>query len=305
MRRWCLEKTEQSAGVERTHKRKGAAVTNLSAPSRVLLAFACCVGLAASLAVTGARAGSQQSDETLTVAADPALLPYQFYKKGTRQWQGINIDIGKALSAKLGKTLVFTAASFDTIIPGLQSKRYDLALTGMFDTKERQKVLDFIDYLKAKNNFLLLKGDSRTIRSFEDLCGLRVGLNKGSFEVDLATEQSKKCTEAGKDPLRMNVYPDLNANTLALVSKRVDVVPNDSATNAYLVRTQKNRFKATGAYATEGYFALAVPKNSPNLRPLHAAFKQVVASGELRRILAKWGIADRAVPRPYINRAAF
>jgi polar amino acid transport system substrate-binding protein len=274
------------------------------------LVLGLCVILGALAVVTGAfarpqRPASPQADNTLSVAADPALLPYQFYKKGTREWQGINIDIGKALSAKLGKTLVFKAASFDTIIPGLKSKRYDLALTGMFDTKDREKVLDFIDYLKAKNNFLLLKSDPRTIKTFADLCGLRVGLNKGSFEVDLAKEQSQKCTQTGKDPIELRVFPDLNANTLALVSKRVDVIPNDSATNAYLIRTKPNQFKATGAYATEGYFALAVPKRSPNLQPLFRAFKQVVASGELRKILAKWGIADRTVAKPLINHAAF
>jgi polar amino acid transport system substrate-binding protein len=270
----------------------------------VCLVAAVAASAAAAVASAAQRPAARQATETLTVA-DPALLPYQFYKKGTRQWQGINIDIGKALSAKLGKKLVFKAASFDTIIPGLQSKRYDMAITGMFDTKERQKVLDFVDYLKAKNNFLLLKGDSHNIRSFADLCGLRVGLNKGSFEVDLTKDQSTKCEKAGKDAIIMNVYPDLNANTLALVSKRVDVVPNDSATNAYLLKTKPNQFKATGAYATEGYFAAAVPKGSENLQPLLKAFRQIAANGQLKAIAAKWGIADRAVKKPSVNNAAF
>jgi polar amino acid transport system substrate-binding protein len=252
-----------------------------------------------------AKQQNSSAARSLIVAADPALLPYQFYKRGTRQWQGINIDIGKALSARLGRPLVFKAASFDTIIPGLKSGRYDLSITGMFDTKARQKVLNFIDYLEAKSAFLQRKSDVRTLRTFADLCGLKVGLNKGSFEVDLAKEQSDKCTAAGKDPLTMNVYPDLNANILALASRRVDVVPNDSATNAYLVKTRKGQFASTGAYGTEGYFAAAFPKRSPHLQPVFRAFRGMAASGQLRRILARWGIADRAVPRPYLNRAAF
>jgi polar amino acid transport system substrate-binding protein len=270
------------------------------------------VGLLAAVVVTSAMAHANAAQRsatgragTLNVAADPALLPYQFYKAGTRQWQGINIDIGTALSAALGQKLVFKAASFDTIIPGLQSKRYDIALTGMFDTKDREKTLDFIDYLKAKNNFLLRKNDAHTIRSFADLCGMSVGLNKGSFETGLAKDQSTKCTKAGKKPITMRVYPDLNANILALVSQRVDVVPNDSATNAYLLKTKPNQFKATGVYAAEGYFALAVPKGSENLQPLLKAFRQIAASGKLKAICKKWGIADRAVAKPLVNHAAF
>src|SRR5262249_18713738 len=161
--------------------------------------------------------------------------------------------------------------------------------------------LDFIDYLKAKNNFLLLSSDPKTIRSFADLCGVSVGLNKGSYEVQLTSQQDALCKKAGKPQIDAHVYPDLNATTLALVSKRVEVVPNDSATNAYLMKTKPNQFKATGSYAAVGYFALAVLKGSSNLQPLYKAFQQITADGELKTILAKWGIADRAVAKPLIN----
>src|SRR5689334_16292657 len=103
-----------------------------------------------------AAAGDTASGDPIVAAADPSLLPYNFLESDGKTFQGINVDLAAALSKQLGRTVEFQSAGFDTIIPGLQSGRYDVALTGMFDTKERQKTVDFVDYLKAQNNFLTL-----------------------------------------------------------------------------------------------------------------------------------------------------
>ncbi|MBS1895713.1 MAG: ABC transporter substrate-binding protein [Actinobacteria bacterium] len=246
------------------------------------------------------------SEKTLIAAADPSLLPYNFYKEGSEsEWEGINIDFAEALGKQLGEKIEFTSVPFDSIIPGLKAGRYDLALTGMFDTKEREEVIDFVDYLKAKNNFLLRKDDPETIESFEDLCGKKVGLPKGALEIQLTEEQSEACKKEGKPEVELSVFPDLNATVLALLSERVDVAPNDSAANAYLLQQNPDKLKVTGEYLAEGYFAIGVPKGSENLKPLQEATEALIQSGELKEIFAKWGIEDRTPPKATINNAAF
>lgn len=252
---------------------------------------------------TAAEGGS---GGTITAAADPALLPYNYFAEGTDdQWEGINVDLAAALSEQLGEEIVFTSAPFDAIIPGLKAGRYDIALTGMFDTKERQEVINFVDYLKAKNDFLLRADDPQEIQSFEDLCGVSVGLPKGALEVQLAEEQSEACEKEGKPAVDLSVFPDLNATTLALLAGRVDVAPNDSAANAYLVKENDGKLKTTGEYLAEGYFAIGVPKDSELLDPLQEAAQALLESGELEEIYEKWGIADRTPKEITINNAAF
>lgn len=251
-------------------------------------------------------ADTEGGGEKIVAAADPSLLPYNFFAEGSENdWEGINVDFAAALSKQIGKEIEFTSVPFDSIIPGLQAERYDIALTGMFDTKEREEVIEFVDYLKAKNNFLLRKDDPEKIESFEDLCGKKVGLPKGALEIQLTEEQSEACKKEGKPEVELSVFPDLNATVLALLSERVDVAPNDSAANAYLLQQNPDKLKVTGEYLAEGYFAIGVPKGSENLKPLQEATEALIQSGELEEIFAKWGIADRTPAKATINNAAF
>jgi polar amino acid transport system substrate-binding protein len=175
----------------------------------------------------------------------------------------------------------------------------------MFDTKERQRTIDFVDYLRAKNNFLLRADDDSEVASLEDLCGRRVGLPKGALEVQLVEEQSAACKKQGDKPVDLKIFPDLNATALGLAENRVDVAPNDSAANAYLMSQREGDFRATGAYLEEGYFAAGVPKDDPLLQELQTAMQALVDSGEMKTILEKWGIADRMPEEITINQAAF
>ncbi len=216
----------------------------------------------------------------------------------------INVDLGAALSEKLGRTVEFTSAGFDTIIPGLQSGRYDIALTGMFDTLERQKTVDFVDYLKAENNFVT-RSDFRDVASMDDLCGEKVGIPGGALEADLLTDASKACTDAGKSAIQVSEFADLDAVVLALKSKRIDVSPNDSAANAYILSQNEGAMKTSGGYLNEGYFAAAFPKDSELTTRFQTAFDELITDGTYAEILDKWGISSRAMDKTSVNGATF
>jgi len=265
----------------------------------VALASASCASTTPSTDTDTAAAG-----ETIIAAADPSLLPYNFLAEDGTTWEGINVDLAAALSEELGKTIEFQSAGFDTIIPGLASGRFDLALTGMFDTQERQKTVDFVDYLAAKNNFLESK-DFRDVESMEDLCGVTVGIPGGALEASLLADASTACTDAGDEAITINEYADLDATILALTSGRIDTTPNDSAANAYVLAANEDTLKVSGGYLNEGYFAAAFPKDSELTAEVEDAFTAIIASGKYAEILADWGIDDRGLDAPIINGATF
>jgi polar amino acid transport system substrate-binding protein len=242
--------------------------------------------------------------ETIIAAADPSLLPYNFVGDDGSTWEGINVDLAAALSEELGKTIEFQSAGFDTIIPGLASGRFDLALTGMFDTLERQKTVDFVDYLAAKNNFLS-SADFRDVESIDDLCGVIVGIPGGALEASLLADASTACTDAGDEAITINEYADLDATILALTSGRIEVTPNDSAANAYVLAANADTLKVSGGYLNEGYFAAAFPKDSELTAEVEAAFAAIIESGAYAEVLADWGIDDRGLDAPIINGATF
>jgi len=271
----------------------------------VSAAFAAVALVSASCAsTTPSTDDSAAASETIIAAADPSLLPYNFVGDDGSTWEGINVDLAAALSEELGKTIEFQSAGFDTIIPGLASGRFDLALTGMFDTLERQKTVDFVDYLAAKNNFLS-SVDFRDVESMDDLCGVIVGIPGGALEASLLADASTACTDAGDEAITINEYADLDATILALTSGRIEVTPNDSAANAYVLAANEDTLKVSGGYLNEGYFAAAFPKDSELTAEVEGAFTAIIESGKYAEILADWGIDDRGLDAPIINGATF
>ena len=259
---------------------------------------------ACTSASSASESGTTPAPDTIVAAADPSLLPYNFLGEDGSTWQGINVELAALLSAELGEEIVFQSAGFDSIIPGLTSGRYDVALTGMFDTKERQQTVDFVDYLLAKNDFLT-RGDYRDIASLDDLCGEKVGIPGGALEADLLADASAACTAAGAPAIQVSEFADLDATVLALTSGRIDVAPNDSAANAYIARTSPADLTTSGEYLAEGYFAAGFAKDSDLTERFEAAVAAVMRSGEYAELLERWGIDDRAMDAPIINGSPF
>lgn len=281
--------------------------TRSLAAGTVLLALglsACSSAASPSAGSSDATDGSSASGEPIVAAADPSLLPYNFLGEDGQTWEGINVDLAAALSEELGRTIEFESAGFDTIIPGLASGRYDIALTGMFDTKERQQTVDFVDYLLAANNFLT-RADFRDVESMDDLCGEVVGIPGGAIEAGLLADASTACTDAGGEAITISEFADLDATVLALKSGRIDVTPNDSAANAFILAANADELKTSGGYLNEGYFAAAFPKDSELTAEFESAFAAIMADGTYAAILDEWGIADRALDAPIVNGSPF
>src|SRR5262245_42484504 len=79
---------------------------------------------------------------TLIVATDATYPPNEFIGSDGATIEGMTPDLGQALAAVMGLEFEFVNASFDTIIPGLSSGKYDLGFSSFTDTKEREQVVD-------------------------------------------------------------------------------------------------------------------------------------------------------------------
>jgi polar amino acid transport system substrate-binding protein len=240
---------------------------------------------------------------TLVVAADATYAPNEFIASDGKTVVGMDPDLAAALGRVMGLKMKIVNATFDTIIPGLQSHKYDLGMSSFTDTKARQKVVDFVTYFSAGTSFYVAAKGGPAIGSLADLCGHTVAVERGTTQADDATAQSAACKKAGKPAVRVSVYPDQNAANLALSSGRAQVGMADSPVAAYIVKQSGERFQLTGKpYATAPY-GIAVPKGTGLARPVLAALKVLIENGTYASILKKWGIQEGAITRPKINGA--
>ncbi|MEA2377064.1 MAG: polar amino acid transport system substrate-binding protein [Thermoleophilaceae bacterium] len=235
---------------------------------------------------------------TLRVATDPTYAPMEFVgDDGTIQ--GVDIDFAGAIAGVMGLKLTLQKATFDSILPGLQSGKHDIAMSGFSDTKEREQVVDFVTYLSAGTSFLVKASDGPDIQGLEDLCGHTVAVQKGTTTSADVEGQAKKCD------ITVRLFPDTNAAFLALSSGRADVSMADTPVVDYQVKKSNGQLKSTGEPYNTIPFGVAVQKGSGLAPAVQDALKVLVANGKHDAILEKWGV--RSAPPftgPQINTAA-
>jgi polar amino acid transport system substrate-binding protein len=244
-----------------------------------------------------------KSSGTLSVAADASYAPNEFVGSNGKTVEGMDADLAKALASVMGLKAAVQNQTFDSIIPGLAAKKYDLGMSSFTDTKARQKVVDFVTYFSAGTSFYTKAQGGPTVNGLADLCGLKVAVEKGTTQQADATAQSKKCTAAGKKPVTVSVFPDQNGANLAISSGRAQVGMADSPVADYQVKQSNGQFKLTGTpYGTAPY-GIAMNKESGLDRAVLAGIKQLMSDGDYKTILNHWGIESGAISKPVINGA--
>jgi polar amino acid transport system substrate-binding protein len=256
----------------------------------------------ASASVT-AEVPSKYRSKTLKVAADATYAPNEFIGSNGHTVMGMDPDLAKALASVMGVKTDVVNATFNTIIPGLSSGKYDLGMSSFTDTKARQKVVDFVTYFSAGTAFYVKAQGGPTISSLAGLCGHSVAVESGTTQQMDATTQKTKCKAAGKPSAKVSVFPDQNAANLAVSSGRAQVGMADSPVAAYIVKKSNGQFKLTGKVYGTAPYGIAIPKGSGLEKPILAALKVLMKDGKYKAILTKWGIQEGAIANPKINGA--
>lgn len=253
-------------------------------------------------ALTALLPKNLQSGGTVEVASDIPYPPFEFYESDGKTVKGLEPELAKEIGDLLGLNFHFNAVSYDTLIPSMKAGKYGAAFTGMSDTKERQKQLTFIDYLKTGGSFLVNTGAQKKPTALEQLCGLTVGAQSATVVVDFLTANvAPKCPANNKLDLKQFTGQDDLVN--ALRSKRVDVAVIPSPSAGYLVKTTNNIFESTFTLPY-GILGVAVPADQMDLaKAIQAATQKLKDNGTYIKILSAYGLQDLAVDKITINAA--
>ncbi|GAA1002557.1 MULTISPECIES: ABC transporter substrate-binding protein [Streptomyces] len=249
----------------------------------------------------------------IRVGSDIAYPPVEF-KDESGKVVGIDPDLAAAMGKQLGVTFQFENGTFDALLTGLRSNRYDIAMSAMTDNKSRQegrdpetgkKVgegVDFVDYMVAGVSIYTRKGDTKGITGWSDLCGKKLAVQRGTVSEDLAKAEAKKCPK-GKTIALQRFDDDQQAQT-RLRSGGVDAASSDFPVAAYAVKTSGGGkdFEIVGEQVDSAPYGIAVSKKNTQLRDaLQAAMNAIIQNGEYQKILEKWGAQDGAVKEAVIN----
>jgi arginine/ornithine transport system substrate-binding protein len=239
--------------------------------------------LASLVAATGLAAA-----QDLKVAIDPTYEPFTF-KTPDGKPAGFDVDIAQALCEQLKRRCVFVEQVWDSMIPGLQARKYDVIISSMSITDDRKRVVDFSDkYYNTPSSIVVKKGTP--YENPASLKGKRIGVLKGSTQEKYAMGELRPAgVTVVPYEAQDQVYLDIRSGRLdGTVADKVEVQ------GGFLGKPEGKDYGFVGPdLADVKYYGhgvgVAMRKGQDKLRQdINTAIKTIRANGTYERISKKY-----------------
>ncbi|NCS49458.1 MAG: ABC transporter permease subunit [Microcystis aeruginosa BK11-02] len=236
------------------------------------------LGLVLAIGLSVIPAFSQTPPNPFRVATEATFPPFEFQQGG--QLTGFDIDLMRAIGKEADLNIDFRNLPFDGIIPALQARTVEAAISGMTITAERAQAISFSRPYFRAGLAIAVREDNRTIKNFEDLKGKRIAVQIGTTGA----------LEATKIPgARVSQFDSAALALQELINGRVEAVVNDKPVTLYAIKQAGLRgVKVVGELLTEEFYGIALPKNSPYLQLINDALGRVIESGQYDAIFRQW-----------------
>lgn len=242
----------------------------------------------------------------ITIATDPSYPPNES-KDQNGNIVGWDVDMGNAIAAKLGLKAKFTEVTFADIVTGISTNKYDAGMSSITDNKTREGVDDFVTYFNAGTKLMVPKGNPKNLtdNSSTDLsvCGLTIGVEKGTVQEDPdIPTRNKACEAAGKPDIKTLSQDTQDQINESLSSGRCDAVLADSPVVDYYAKS--GNFQAVGELYSGAPYGIAISKSNNGLsQAFMAALKDLVADGTYHKLTTQYGIQAGDYTTPGLNQA--
>jgi polar amino acid transport system substrate-binding protein len=221
--------------------------------------------------------------------------PYEFQDpKDPSRIIGFEVDIVDAIGRILNRPATFVQNQWDGLVPGLQRGNYDMIVSGLEITPDRAQVINFSRPYYVTFEQLTVRANNNSIQSLEDCTGKKVGTLKGSLaQRMLEARGSLTCISYDG---QINGYEDL-------LNGRLDAVLMDHIIALYNVAPVP-QLKMVGPPVGRLEYGIGIRKEDPELLAgVNRALDQIIASGELRRILDRWNLWTPACAEAFADRS--
>jgi polar amino acid transport system substrate-binding protein len=242
-----------------------------------------------------------KSAGTIIVGSDASYAPNEFLDDDGKTVVGMDVDLFNAVAAKFGLKAEFQNAGFDTIILGVSSGKYDVGVSSFTINDERKKQVNMVSYFNAGTQWAVKAGNPKKVDP-DNACGLNIGVQKGTVQIDDLTARSKKCTDAGKPAIRQIIDADQSKVTASVVSGKSDAMLADSPVGLYAVKQTGGQLEALGDIYDAAPYGFVVPKDQTDFAQAIAdALKAMAADGSYKAALDKWGNDSGAISDFAVN----
>ncbi|WP_408891457.1 ABC transporter permease subunit [Myxococcus faecalis] len=208
---------------------------------------------------------SNWTGKTLRIGTDATYPPFESVKDG--ELVGFDIELGALVAEELGAKVAWTNTSFDGVFPALMAGKFDLVISAVTITPERQQRLGFsTPYYTAGQLVVVRQGDT-SVTGIETLRGKTAGIQINT-SASLVLEKYPD--------IQVRQYPSIDLALQDLRNGNLAGVVGDGPTLRYFLAHGFEGLRAAGGLLTEEHYGIA-------LRPDDTALREAV-DGALQRL---------------------
>jgi polar amino acid transport system substrate-binding protein len=229
-----------------------------------------------------------QKRGTLRVGLEPGYMPFELTnQKG--EIIGFDVDMATRMAKAMGVKLELVSTAWDGIIPALLTKKFDILMSGMTLTQERNMKINFAHpYIVIGQSILLNKKFVGEVKSYKDLNDAKytVGSKLGTT--------GEQATKRMIPKAKYISYETEQEGVLEVVNGKIDAFIYDMPYNAAAI-SQRGQGKIVHLDTPFTYepLAWAVRKGDFDfVNWLNNFMNQVKNDGTYDKIYAKWFLDD-------------
>ena len=223
----------------------------------------------------------------MIVATEDDYRPFEFVKDGTPT--GFDTELLKLLRKTVPFEIRQEIIPWTGLLQGVDTGKYDAAVTAALITKERQQFLDYCSPVSDATIYYVKRAKDKSITGIKDLAGKTVGVQAGSALLarlpELGTMLEKEGGKLGK-VVEYTSYPEAYQD---LALGRVDYVVNTVVNLQTMVAEKPGVFELGQAVSGKSFPAWAVAKgNTELLSFLNGFIAKEKETGRFAELQKKW-----------------
>ncbi|MGY0205806.1 ABC transporter substrate-binding protein [Acinetobacter soli] len=234
---------------------------------------------------------SERQKQTLRVGSDLTYPPFAYFKDN--QPAGFDIEFVKLLTQSTQFQPEFMDTRFANLIPGLNSKKFEVIASALYITPEREKQVNFIPYAKVGGVLIARLNENFAPQQPEDLCGKIVGSIKGASWIPRLEKVSQEyCLVNHKEPIHIREFETSPEALQSLLSKSTDVQFENSVVAKNLIEKVKNKtFVSSKDILYPEVIGLAIRKDDKaTFEVLSTALQELKKHDDYQKLLDQNGL---------------
>ena len=240
--------------------------------------------LAAVLTIASLSGCGKKEVKKLSMATNAEFPPYEYYEGD--KIVGIDAEVAELIAKKLGMELEIVDIEFNSIIPGIQSGKYDMGMAGMTVTDERLESVNFTTSYATGIQAVIVKEDSEIANVdmlFEEGHNWTIGAQTATTGDLYATWDIED--EGLGTVSRFDKGADAVA---ALVAGKIDCVIIDNEPAKSFVAANTGLKLLDTSYTVEDYAICYAKDNTELGEKIDKALQELIKDGSVQKIVDKY-----------------